>query len=107
MVSKRQEYRNNTPSFGGKKEERLSNLLPKSVKSIHEDFKKIRREMYRESSRKFDSKTNSRFSHNECEHAATHCDVHHSQKLRSTIRKMGEKEEMTRRKTLSDFLKEN
>ena len=66
--------RKETPSFGGEKEkwDKLTKLLPKSVHNIHEDFKKIQREMYEESPRGFDSKANSRLLHEECEQAATH-----------------------------------
>ena len=39
--------RRKTPSFGGKKEGRLSKLLPRSVNNISEDIRNIRREMYK------------------------------------------------------------
>ena len=67
-------YKNKTPFFGGKKKERLSKLLPKSIQSIHEDLKEMRREMYVASPKAFDFGTNSRFAHSGCEHAATHYD---------------------------------
>ena len=48
------------PLCGGRNEERLSNLLPKSMQSIKEDLNKMRREM--ESPREFGSESNSIFS---------------------------------------------
>ena len=71
MMLSREEKMNikKTPFFGGK-EERLSNLLPKSIQSIHEDLKNMRREMCIESPREFGSESKSRFSYDECEHAA-------------------------------------
>ena len=61
MLSREEKMKKNkTPLFGGKKEERLSKLLPKSVQSIQGDLKKIRREMCIESPRGFESESNSR-----------------------------------------------
>ena len=59
----------------------------------------------RESPKEFGSKANSRFSHDECEHAATHYDAQSSHMPRSAIREM-EEEEMPRRETFSYFLQE-
>ena len=70
--------RRKTPYFGGKKEERLSKLLPRSAKNISEYLKNIRRDMYRGSPNEFEDASNSIFSHSECEHVATHYDVQHS-----------------------------
>lgn len=67
--------RKKTPFFGGRKEEKLSKFLSQTLQSIHEDLKNMRKEMCRESPRGFESETNSRFSHDECEHAATHYDA--------------------------------
>ena len=92
--------RKKTPSFGGKKEERISKLLPKSVQNIHEYIKEIIREMYRESQREFDSETNSRFPHSECEHAATHYDAHRIHMPRFSMREMEEGEGMPKRELL-------
>ena len=39
--------------FGEKKVDKLTNILPKYVHNMHEDFKKIQREMYGESPRGF------------------------------------------------------
>ena len=91
------------PLCGGRKEERLSKLLPKSMQSIKEDLKKMRREM--ECLEEFGSRAKSRFSHDRCEHASTHYDAQCSQMPRYTMREMKE-EEMPRRETLSDFLQE-
>ena len=61
--------------------------------------------MYRESPREFESETNSRFSYDECEHAATHYDAQHSLMLRFGMREI-EEEGMPKRETLSDLLQE-
>ena len=61
--------------------------------------------MNREPPREFESKANSRFSYNECEHATTHYDAQRSHMPRSAIREM-EEEEMPRREALSDYLQE-
>ena len=102
MLSREEKMK--TPFFGGK-EERLSNLLSKSVQSIQGDLKKIRREMCIESPRGFETESNSRFSYGECEHVATRYDA---QRSHMPIFSMREREEegMTRRETLSDFLQE-
>ena len=68
--------RNKTPLCGGRKEERLSKLLPKSMQSIKEDLKKMRGEM--ESPEKFESRARSRFAHDRCEHADTPYYAQHS-----------------------------
>ena len=73
MLSRKEKMK--TPLCGGKKEDRLTKLLPKSVQSIHEDFKKIRREICTESPRGFETDSNSKFSYRECEHAATPYDA--------------------------------
>ena len=64
-----------TPLCGEKKEDKLTKLLPRSVQSIHEDFKKIRREICIGSPRGFETESNSIFSYKECENAATPYDV--------------------------------
>ena len=61
-----------TPLCGVRKGDKLTNLLPKSIQGLHEDFKQIRRERSEESTQGFDSKSKSRFPKNECEHEATH-----------------------------------
>ena len=61
--------KNKTPLCGGRKEERLSNLLPKSMQSINEDLKKMRGEM--ESPEEFGSRSRYRLAHDRCEYAAT------------------------------------
>ena len=43
MISRREKKK--TPLCGEKKEDKLTKLLPRSVQTIHEDFKKIRREI--------------------------------------------------------------
>ena len=62
--------------------------------------------MCKESPRGFVPKENSRFSHKECEQAATHHLVQHSHMPRIARREMEGEEEVARRETLSDFLKE-
>ena len=69
----RNRSRRKTPNFGRKKEDKLTNILPKSIQSIHEYLKQLRREMSEESPKGFEPQSNSRSSHSECEHAATHC----------------------------------
>ena len=112
MLSRRQEEenmrrkdKNKTPSFGGRKEERLPKFLSQTLQSIHEDLKEMRREMCIESPRGFEYESNSRFSYDECEHAATHYDAQRSYMPRFAMREM-EEGGMTRRETLSDFLQE-
>ena len=61
--------------------------------------------MYRESPREFESEANSRFSYDECEHAATHHDAQHSQMSRSIRRELKEGG-MPKRETLIDFMQE-
>ena len=39
--------KNKTPLFGGRKEEKLPNFLSQNLQSIHEDLKKMRKEMCR------------------------------------------------------------
>ena len=73
MLSSKEKMK--TPLCGGRKEDRLTQLLPKSVQSIHEDFKKVRREMCTKSSRGFETESNSRFYYGEFEHAATPYDA--------------------------------
>ena len=53
MLSRKEKMK--TPLCGERKEDRLTKLLPSSVQSIHEDFKKIRREICTESPRGFES----------------------------------------------------
>ena len=99
-------YRNNEEKnllCGGRKEKRLSKLLPKSIHSIQGYLKKMRREM--ESSKEFGSRTKYRFSHDRCEHAAT---PYYTQCIQIPRYTMGDfkEEEMPRRETLSNFLQE-
>ena len=61
--------------------------------------------MNREPPREFESKANSRFSYDECEHAARHHDAQRSPMPRFGMRNI-EEEEMPKRETLSDFLQE-
>ena len=99
-------YRKNkekTPLFGGREEEELSKLLFQTMQSIKGDLKKMRRE--RESPKEFGSKANSRFSHDECEHATTHHVSQCSHMPGSAMRER-EEEEIPRRETLCDFLQE-
>ena len=98
-------YRENTPLFGGRKEERLSKLLFQTMQGIHGDIKKMRREMLKESPKEFGSRAKSRFAHGRCEHVATHYDAQCSQMPRANMREMKE-EEMPRRETLSGLLQE-
>ena len=53
----------------GRKEDKLTKLLPKSMQRFQGEVKKMRLEM--ESPKDFGSRAKSRFSHGECEHAAT------------------------------------
>ena len=73
MLSRKEEIK--TPLCGGRKEDKLTQLLPRSVQCIHEDFKKIRREICTKSPREFETESNSRFSYGECEHATTPYDA--------------------------------
>ena len=102
MLSRKEDM---NPSCGERKEDRLTKLLPRSVKSIHEYFKKIRREMYAESPRGFEIESDSRFSYRECEHAATPYDVQCSHMASFAIRER-EGEGMPKKGTLSGFLHE-
>ena len=86
-----------------KKWNKLTKILPKSVYMIHVEYEEICRK-YRESPRGFDSKENSRLE--ECEHAAAHHLVQCSHMPRIAGREMEKEEEVARRETLSDFLKE-
>ena len=95
-----------TPFPGGEKGDRLTKLLPKCVQNIHEDLQEIRREMYGESPRDFESKENSRLSNEECEKAATHHNTQRSHMPRISMREMEREEQVARSETLSDFLKE-
>ena len=94
-----------TSLCGEIKEVRITNLLPKSVQSIHEDFKKIRREICTESPRGFETKSNSRFSYRKCEHAATPYDAQCNHMPNFAMRERGD-EGMPKRGTLSGFLHE-
>ena len=112
MLSRRQEEENmnrkdkkKTPLFGGRKEEKLSKLLSQTMQSIKRDLKEMRREMCRESPREFESEANSRFSYDECEHAATHYDAQRGPMPRFGMREIDEGQ-MPKRETLSDFLQE-
>ena len=97
--------KNKAPFFGGRKEEKLPKFLSQTLQSIHEELKKMRREMYIESPRGFESESNSKFSYDECEHAATRYDAQHSHMPIFPMRDI-EEEEMPKRVTLSDFLQE-
>ena len=91
------------PLCGGRKEDRLTKLLPRSIQSFNEDLKKLRMEMgYPE---EYGSRARSIFSHGKCEHAATHHDAQCSLMPRSIMRWM-EGGRMLERKTLSDLLQE-
>ena len=94
--------RNNTPLCGGRKEHRLTKLLPKSVQCINEDLKKVREEM--ESPEEFGSRAASRFTHDRCEHAATPYYAQCNQMPRSTMEEM-EEEKIPKRGTLVIFCK--
>ena len=89
-----------TPLCGEKGEDKLTRLLPRSVQRIHEDFKRIRREICTESPRGFEIDSNSRFSYGECKHAATPYDAHHSHMDNFFIRERRE-EGMPKRRTLA------
>ena len=60
MLSRKQKMK--TPLCGERKEDKLTKLLPRSVQSIREDFKKIRRKIGTEYPRGFEIDSNSRFS---------------------------------------------
>ena len=94
-----------TPFFGGRKEEKIPKFSSQTLQSIHEDLKKMRREMCIESPREFGSESNSIFSYEECEHAATHYDSQRSHMPRFSMRERKE-EGMPKRETLSAFLQE-
>ena len=96
--------RNKTPLCGGKREDRLTNLLPKSVQCINENLKKMRGEM--ESPEEFRSRAKSRLVHDRCEHAATPYYAQRSQMPKVvSMRKMKEGE-ILEKGTLSNFLQE-
>ena len=61
----------------GRKEDKLANLLPKSMKSFQEELKKMRLEMG--SPKEFGSRDESIFAHGECENASKHHDAQCSQ----------------------------
>ena len=69
---------------------RLTKLLPKFLQSIHEDFKKIRREICIESPRGFETESNSRFYYGEYEHAATPYDAQRNHMASFAIREREE-----------------
>ena len=94
-----------TPLCGEKKEDMLTKLLPRSVQSIHEDFKKVRREICTGSPRGVETESKSRFSYGECEHATTTYDAQRSHMANFSIRER-EEEGMLKRGTLSSFLHE-
>ena len=58
------------------------------------------------SPKEFGSRAESRFSHGECEHAATLHDAQHSQVPKAILRWMGGGK-MPKRRTLSDLLQEH
>ena len=70
-----------------RKEDKLTKILPKSMKSFQGELKKIRLEM--ESAKEVESRAESRFSHGECEHAAALHDAQHIQVPRDILRWMG------------------
>ena len=70
------ERKEKTPLCEGRKEYKLTKLLPRSVQSFQGELKKIRMEMG--SPEEFGSRAKSRFSHGECEHATTHHDAQRS-----------------------------
>ena len=92
-----------TPLCGGRKEDKLTEILPRSIQIIQGDLKKIRMDM--ESPEEFRSRARSRFSHGKCDHATTHHDAQHSQMPRSIMRWM-KGGRMPKRETLSDLLQE-
>ena len=57
----------------GRREDRLTKLLPKSKQSFQGELKRMRMEMG--SPKEVGSRDKSRFSHDECENAATHHDA--------------------------------
>ena len=86
-----------------RKEDKLTKLLPKSMKSFQGELKKMRLEMG--SAKEVESRAESRFAHGEYEHAAALHDAHHSQVPRAILRWMGGGK-MPKRRTLSDLLQE-
>ena len=101
----RERSKKKTPSSGGEGDN-LTNILPKSVQIIHEDIKKIRKEMHGESPQEFESKANSRLSYEKCEQAATHSNTQRNHMPRIARREMERGEEVYGRKNISDFLNE-
>ena len=86
----------------GRKEDKLTKLLPKSMQSFQGELKKMRLEMG--SPKEFGSRAESRFVHGECEHVATHHDAQCSQVPRSILRWM-KGGRMPKRITLNDLLR--
>ena len=91
------------PLCEGRKEDRLTKLLPRSMQCFQGEPNKIRMEMG--SREKFGSRAESRFSHGEYDHVATHHDAQRSQVPRSILRWMRGRR-IPKRKTLSEFLHE-
>ena len=71
----------------GRKEDKLTKLLPKSMKSFQGELKKIRLEM--KSPKEVDSRAKSRFAHGECKHATTLHDAQQNHFPRAILRWMG------------------
>ena len=94
-----------TLAFRGRNEEKLSKLLFQTMQSIHEDIKKMRREMCKESPRGFEYEENHRFLHDGCENSATQFDPQRSFMPIFTAREM-EEEDAPKEETLSDYLQE-
>ena len=102
----REMSRKKTPSSEGESGDKLTKILPKSIHNIHEYFKKIRRDMYEEYPRGFESKENSRLTYEESEQAVTHPNTQCSHMPRIAGRVTERGEEVSRMETLSNFLKE-
>ena len=98
--------RKTSSSTEGEKGDKLTKLIPKFVHNIHEYFKKIRKEMYGESLKEFETKSNSRLTYEECEQAATHPNTQCSHMLRIAGREMERGKEVARGGTLIYFPKE-
>ena len=89
--------------YEGRKEDKLTKLLPKYMQSFQGELKRMRLEMG--SPKDFEYRTKYRFSHDECEHEATLHDAKRSQMPRAILRWMGGGK-MPKRRTLSDMLQE-
>ena len=95
-----------TPLCGEGKGDELANLLPKSTQGFHGSHKQKRRERFEESPQGFGTETKSRVSDEECEHAVTSFDAKRSHMCIFVMKEMGKEGEVTKKKTLGDFLRE-